>query len=204
MQGKIDSSFVTQQRDMFTSGIAAEIGMNAYGIWTAIKFHADYETGRAWPGMRRLGELTGLGKSTVDRCIDVLEKAKLLRVSKRTKGRGQEYIARERLAVRLGERVLCTIVIDYVPNMLRDRLNRVEQSLKTGEADPEALAHCEIIPGEGFTWDASAGVLRAAIPAKEIPASTPVNDEYHQRIGQAILEKLAPATVSKRHKKQFS
>lgn len=195
MQGKIDSSFVTQQRDMFSSGIAAEIGMNAFGVWTAIKFHADYETGKAWPGMRRLGELTGLSKSTVDRCIHTLEKARLLRVAKRAKGRGLEYIARERLAVRLGNRILCTIVVDYVPNKIRERLNRLEQALSTGENDPEAFAQVEIIPGDGFTWDASAGVLRGEIPAREIPAGQNQSDEYHQKLGMAMLERMMPAAA---------
>ena len=202
MQGKIDSSFVTQQRDMFTSGVAAEIGMNAYGVWTAIKFHADYETGKSWPGMRRLGELTGLSKSTVDRCIDVLEKAHLLRVARKEKGRGLEYVARERLAVRIGERVLCTIVIDYVPNKLRERLNRIEQALTTGEGDTEAFAQVEIIPGPGFQWDAIAGVLRSEIPAHEVPVSRgDENDEYHRKIGEAMLARMAPAATKKLSKK---
>lgn len=195
MIGKIDSSFVTQQSDMFTSGIAAEIGMNAFGVWTAIKFHADYASGKAWPGMRRLGELTGLSKSTVDRCIDTLEKAKMLRVSKRKNGRGFEYVARERLAVRLGARILCTVVIDYVPNMLRERINRLEQSLATGEHDAEIFAQVEIIPGPGFIWDNSARVLRAEIPASEIPPSVNDSDEYHRKIGAAMLERMAPAAA---------
>jgi DNA-binding transcriptional ArsR family regulator len=197
MDGKIDSSFVTQQRDMFTSGVAAEIGMNAYGVWTAIKFHADYETGKSWPGMRRLGELTGLSKSTVDRCIDVLEKAHLLRVAKREKGRGLEYVARERLAVRVGSRILCTIVIDYVPNKMRERLNRIEEALATGEKDIEAFAQVEIIPGDGFKWDAQAGVLRAEIPAKDIPPSANTDDEYHRKVGEAMLARMAPAASKK-------
>ena len=197
MQGKIDSSFITQQRDMFTSGVAAEIGMNAYGVWTAIKYHADYETGKSWPGMRRLGELTGLSKSTVDRCIDVLEKAHLLRVARREKGRGLEYVARERLAVRVGSRVLCTIVIDYVPNKMRERLNRIEEALAAGENDIEAFAQVEIIPGAGFKWDSNAGVLRAEIPVTDIPAAANTEDEYHRKIGEAMLARMAPAASKK-------
>ena len=55
----IDSSFVTEQRDLFASGIVAEIGVNAYAVWSAIKYFADYNTGHAWPGMRKLGEKLG-------------------------------------------------------------------------------------------------------------------------------------------------
>jgi hypothetical protein len=37
MEGRIDASFQTVQRDLFTSGMAAQIGMNAFGVWLAIK-----------------------------------------------------------------------------------------------------------------------------------------------------------------------
>ena len=42
IEGHIDSSFTTEQRDLFASGIVAEIGVNAYAVWSAIKFFADY------------------------------------------------------------------------------------------------------------------------------------------------------------------
>jgi len=193
MQGRIDSSFTTEQRDLFASGLVAEIGVNAYAVWQAIKYYADFKTGEAFPGMRTLGQKLGLGKSTVDRAIDRLEASKLVRVSKgHTKRRGQTYIARERLRVTLGNTVLCTIIVDYVPNTLRQRLSRIEQALVTGEADPEAFAEVEIIPGEGFVWDEKAGVLRGRVAAKEIPPDRNDSDEYHRQLGQSILEKIAP------------
>ena len=79
--------------------------------------------------------------------------------------------------VRLGERVLCTIVLDYVPNHLRQRLNQIEQTLKSGETNPDLWADCEIIPGAGFAWDATAGVLRSAIHARDIPPSVVAPEE---------------------------
>lgn len=186
MQGKIDSSFQTEQRDLFASGIVAEIGVNAYAVWSAIKYHADFATGEAWPGMRRLGELVGLSKSTVDRAVDVLEKARMLRVLKAGgKRRGQTYIARERMAVRLGDRILCTIVVDYVPSRLRGQLDRIEAALTKG-GDPDAFADVEIIPGEGFAWDAPAGVLRGRIPARDLPAGERHDDAF-KKLGEAVL-----------------
>lgn len=41
MQGQVDTSFETLQRDIFASGMAATIGMNACGVWIAIKSQAD-------------------------------------------------------------------------------------------------------------------------------------------------------------------
>ena len=190
IEGHIDSSFTTEQRDLFASGLVAEIGVNAYAVWSAIKFYADYNTGHAWPGMRTLGEKLGLSAMTVKRAIDTLEKASMLRiVASSTRRKGQTYIAREKLAVRLGKRVLCTIVLDYVPGALRGKINRLEQALETGEDDPDAFADVEIIPGEGFEWDANSRTLRGRIAAREIPR-TPDPNDYHRKLGEAILGRM--------------
>ena len=190
--GRIDSSFTTEQRDLFASGMVAEIGVNAYAVWSAIKFFADYNTGHAWPGMRTLGEKLGLSKSSVSRAVEALQEARLLRVeAPSTRRRGQTYIARERIAVRIGERVLCTIVLDYVPASLRVQLTRIEQSVKTGEHDPDAFANVEIIPGEGFEWDPEARVLRGRLPARDIP-SAPSADDYHRQLGEQLLARMLP------------
>lgn len=192
IQGKIDSSFQTEQRDLFASGIVAEIGVNAYAVWSAIKYHADFETGEAWPGMRRLGELVGLSKSAVDRAVDALEKANMLRIVRsHAKRKGQTYIARERMAVRIGERVLCTIVIDYVPSKLRGRIKEVEAALMSAKAAPDAFADIDIIPGEGFAWDASTNILKGRMAASEMPRKEEDRDEHFKQLGDAFLKRVA-------------
>lgn len=190
MEGQIDSSFTTEQRDLFASGMVAEIGVNAYAVWSAIKYYADYNTGHAWPGMRTLGEKLGISKDTVSRAVESLERAKLVRVVKgHSKRRGQTYIARERMTVRLGSVVLCTIIFDYVPNSLRGKIKRIEESLKTGENDAEAFSEVEIIPGEGFLWDDKTKSLRGAVKASEIPSASHGDDSF-RRIGDAILQRV--------------
>lgn len=190
IEGHIDSSFTTEQRDLFASGIVAEIGVNAYAVWSAIKYYADYNTGHAWPGMRKIGEKLGLSAMTVKRAIDQLETAKMVRiVAESTKRKGQTYIARERMCIRLGKRVLCTIVIDYVPGSLRGKINRLESALATGKDDAEAFAEVEIIPGDGFEWDEQSKSLKGHVAAQEIPRS-PDPEDYHRKIGEAILGRL--------------
>ncbi len=197
MLGKVDSSFQTEQRDLFASGIVAEIGVNAYAVWSAIKYHADFNTGHAWPGMRRLGDVVGLSKSAVDRAVDVLEKAHMLRVVKSAnKRRGQTYIARERISVRLGDLVVCIVVIDYVPAQVRNKINRIEKALEVGEHDPDAFAEVEIIPGDGFAWDAASKRLRAKVPVRDIPVAVPWDDPAKQ-IGDVLLKRIAPRLTKK-------
>lgn len=180
IQGNVDTSFQTMQRDLFNSGMAAHIGMNAFGVWLAIKNHADYNTGECWPGMRRLAHLTGLAVGSVQKATKTLVEAKLLRIEQ-GKRRVNTYLARERMDIRIGTRVLCTIVMDYVPKNLKQRLEELEKSIKTGTGEGELWAHVEIIPGQGFEWDTKAKILRAKIHPGELPnLATEATDEQMQ------------------------
>jgi DNA-binding MarR family transcriptional regulator len=190
IQGKIDSSFTTEQRDLFASGIVAEIGVNAYAVWHAIKFYADFSTGEAFPGMRAIGTKLGLSQPTVLRAIESLKTARMVRVIKtHNKRRGQTYIARERMSVTVASTVLCTIVIDYVPERMRGQVKRLTDAIKTG-GDPEAFAEVEIIPGDGFVWDEASKTLRGRIEAGKLPKADHSADEYHKAIGEAILGRI--------------
>lgn len=95
------------------------------------------------------------------------------------------YVARERLDVSLGQRVLCTVVVDYVPASMRDRLAAVRNAIEGG--DPAGLVDVDIIPGEGFVWDEKARVLRAKMPARDVPATpTPPLGELGERINRRV------------------
>lgn len=171
MKGEIDTSFVTNQRDLFTSGMAAQIGMNAFGVWLAIKSHSDFNTGECWPGMRRISDLTSLSLGAVQKSVQILLDAKLLRILEEGRGkRSAKYIPRERLDVRIGSTVLCTIVIDYVPARLRERLAKIEKAVLEGVDDPEVFAQVDIIPGKGFVWDPASNALKGNFSARDLPA----------------------------------
>ena len=137
LKGEIDTTYQTQQRDMFTSGLAASIGVNAFAVWHAIKSHANYETGKCWPGIRRLMELTGIASASVQGAIKSLEQAHLLRVSRLSKK--NIYVARERMDVRVGKRIICTIAVDYIPNTMRERLAKLKEAALTGDLDSAAV-----------------------------------------------------------------
>ena len=197
MRGQIDSSFITDQRDLFASGIVAEIGVNAYAVWHGIKCYADFNTGQSFPGMRTLGLKLGISKDTVQRAIESLVKAHMVRVVKpHTKRRGQTYIARERMSVKVGAVVLCTIVIDYVPEQLRGQVKRLTDAIASGKDDPEAFAEVEIIPGDGFVWDEASKTLRGRLNASELPKPDPHTDEFRQ-IGDAILSRVLSISKKK-------
>jgi hypothetical protein len=194
MQGQINTTFGTYQADLFESGLVAEIGTSAFVVWCAIKTHSDFNSGLSWPGIRRLMKLTGLASATVQKALSGLEDAHLLR--SKVKGQRRYYVARERLDVKIGDCTLCTIVVDYLPKTLHERLKKIKAALQIGEVNPVAFADVEIIPGAGFTWDSKAGVLRAAIPVSEISRlPDPLSDEELSPL--ALRAKQIPRRKSK-------
>ncbi len=195
--GTIDSTFTTSQRDLFISGFVAEIGANAFAVWHAIKVYADFNTGTAFPGMRRLGMDVGMSAATVKRAVDVLQEHKMLRIVKNhSQKKGQTYIARERLSIRFGEMLICTIVIDYVPAKLKDKLKNIKEALKFGKTSAELFAHVEIIPATGFVYDQSTGTFKNEIAIEKLPtAPAPLQKKTEKTFG-AILNALNKSGVS--------
>jgi hypothetical protein len=113
----------------------------------------------------------------------------MLRVlAKGNRSRGNTYIARERIDIRLGDRVICTIAIDYVPLSIRKDLEAIETAV-SGKTNPAAFAKCDIFPGEGFVWNPETGVLTADIPAAEVPVQELMS--YQQpALGSDVLLKV--------------
>ena len=53
--------------------------------------------------------------------------------------------------------------------------------------DPAGLVDVDIIPGEGFIWDEKARVLRAKMPARDVPATpAPPLGELGERINRRV------------------
>ena len=176
MQGQINTNYGTYQTDLFQSGLVAEIGSSSFVVWCAIKNHSDFRNGRSWPSIRRLMKMTGLASATVQRAITGLENNRLLRST--VKGQRRYYIARERLDLKFGDQTLCTIVVDYVPNTLREQLTKIKAVLETGEKNPTAFVNVEIIPGMGLVWDSKLALLRAVVPINDTPhIADPLSDE---------------------------
>jgi DNA-binding transcriptional regulator YhcF (GntR family) len=167
--------------------MAAHIGMNAFGVWLAIKNHADYNTGECWPGMRRLAHLTGLAVGSVQKATKTLVEANLLRIEQE-KRKVNTYVARERMDIKLGNKVLCTIVLDYVPRNLKQRLDEIEQNIKNGKGDEEIWSQVEIIPGADFEWDAKAKLLRAKIHPSELPPT--IKEATEDQLQSAIVKRI--------------
>ena len=193
LKGEIDTTYQTQQRDMFTSGLAASIGVNAFAVWHAIKSHANYQTGKSWPGIRRLMELTGIASASVQAAIKSLEQAHLLRVTRL--GKKNIYVARERMDVRVGKRVICTIVVDYIPISMRERLAKLKDAALSGDMDSEDIwADVDVLPGPGLVYDKDSGMFKGRMRADEVPLAALGGNKDAVAMERGMLRKLANET----------
>lgn len=195
LSGRINTSFATYQADLFESGLVAMIGANSFAVWSAIKAHADYGTGVSWPSIRRLMALTGLSSATVQKCLRTLEESRLLRSEVR--GKSRYYLARERLDISLGTKVVATIVVDYVPSKIRGQIQAVRDALESGQ-DSEAFAAVEIIPGQGFVWDEAAKVLRGTVHARDLPPGEDEGAPSLGDIGKVIQQRASIKQLPKK------
>lgn len=185
IHGDIDTTFITAQRDMFTSGLMAEIGPSAFATWHAIKWHADFTTGESYPGIRRLAKLTGLSTPTVQTTLKTLVANHLLRIRKR--GQKNVYLARERLDVKVGARVVAIVVVDYVPAEMRERLEMLKKAGDGNFDGKDVWAEVELLPGPGLTLDAKTGTFKTKMRADEVPtdaAAKPTAKEVRATLKQ--------------------
>ncbi|RQQ02585.1 DNA-binding protein [Burkholderia stagnalis] len=187
MQGRIDTTFITVQQDLYRSGLARKLGSDALNVLNAIKSHADFNTGRGRPGVRRLMEVTGLASATVQKALARLEAANLLKKVGKFR-QANIYVARERFDV-VSEKGTCSIVVDYVPKSLSKWLARIKAALETGEYDPDAFARAEVIPSAGLAWDSKTGELRAAVRVAVTPqAAGPPSDKPLSPLAARVAE----------------
>ena len=71
--------------------------------------------------------------------------------------------------VRIGDRVICTVVVDFVPATMRDKLAKLKGAAAGEIASADVWAEVELIPGPGLKLDASSGTFKATMRADEIP-----------------------------------
>ena len=129
--------------------------------------------------------LDGCCTPWMQRCVRSLEDARLLRTAPR--GRGRSYIARERLDVRIGDAVVASVLVDYVPARVRENLIGIEQALDGGKGfSDEAFAEVEIVPGPGFTWDPESRSLKGRVPSALLVPAAPAS-----RMPQQLKDLLA-------------
>ena len=95
--------------------------------------------------------------------------------------------------VRVGNRVLCTIVIDYVPVQMRERLEKLKKAVAGGDfVDDDVWLNVDILPGPGLTFDPETKTLRGLMRADELPGGAPVKSVSEAKKTRSLLAGRLP------------
>ena len=102
-------------------------------------------------------KITGLSTDPVQASIKKLVAHHLLRVKKR--GQKNLYVARERMDVRVGGQVICSVAVDFVPSTMRERLAKLKGATSGEMQSADVWAEVELIPGKGLRLDELSGTF---------------------------------------------
>ena len=117
-------------------------------------------------------------------------------VESHPKKKGQTYIARERLSIRLGDILIYTIVVDYIPAKIKGKLKNIKEALKVGESSGDLFAQVEIIPASGFLFDQTTAAFKGAIAVENLPAQRKTKQKIEKPSLRDFLEDLNSISVS--------
>lgn len=168
-------------RTMFTNGDIRTIGPYAFTIYCAIKAHASFHTGEAFPGVDKLVELTGISAAQVKRVLTVLETAGYLSIEK--KGRKNYYTLREKVAIQDAHgRPAAVATWDYLPKSVQDAMADLRNVLVTGD-----FAGAKIVQIQHLTVNVNSGSgTQINVDMSKSDAAT--KDEIKQIIAQAVRQ----------------
>lgn len=131
------SSWFHVFRSMLDSRDIAKMGPYATTVYLAIKAHTNWETGKSWPGIELIMELTGISKVKVIQSLSVLVDFGYL--SKEKIGRQNVYRLREKVPVyetnNADMRPVAEASWDYLPSKVQEAVAELKKFTVTGNKD---------------------------------------------------------------------
>ncbi len=119
-------------RTMISSGDMARMGPHAFTVYCVIKAHANFSTGRAFPGIETIVEKSGISERQVKRELQTLEQFGY--ITKSRVGRHNEYTLREKVQITDGDgRPTAEATWDYLPASVRETVADLRNVLVTGD-----------------------------------------------------------------------
>lgn len=130
-----DTRFFMILNSLITSGEAAKLGANAILIYLILKVNADYSSGLARVGVRRLSELSGIKSyQTVSKALQTLLDHSLIMKAKEAKGTRTIYEVKDTVTFYDREGTEAgKAVVPYQPMHLKRHLQDVKDALRSGE-----------------------------------------------------------------------
>lgn len=128
------SSWFHVFRSMLDSGDISKMGPYATTVYLAIKAHTNWETGKAWPGIELIMELTGISRAQVMRSLGTL--ADFGYLTKEKAGKQNVYRLREKVPVYetndADKRPIAQASWDYLPSKVQEAVAELKKFTVTG------------------------------------------------------------------------
>jgi DNA-binding MarR family transcriptional regulator len=119
-------------RNMIDSGDAAKLGGTTFLVYAVIKAHANFGTGRAFPGIETIAEKAGISADQVTRCIKKLEEQGYL--LKEKSGRRNIYTLIEKVRMLDDDGCISAIAQwPYRPAGISEATTEIKHYINTGE-----------------------------------------------------------------------
>jgi 2-phospho-L-lactate guanylyltransferase (CobY/MobA/RfbA family) len=129
-------------KTMIDSGDAAKMGGTTFLVYSVIKAHTNYSTGRSFPAHETIAEKSGISVEQVKRCINKLIDMEY--VTKGKQGRSNVYTLREKVQVLDGAgRPSAVATWDYLPSTVKAAMADLKNVLMSGDLGGAKIVHIE-------------------------------------------------------------
>lgn len=129
-------------KSMIDNGDAAKMGGTTYLVYSVIKAHTNFSTGRAFPAHETIAEKAGISVEQVKRCIRKLIEMEY--IAKGKKGRQNIYTLREKVQMFDVEgRPTAEATWDYLPSMVKAAVADLKNVLMSGDLAGAKVVHIE-------------------------------------------------------------
>jgi DNA-binding MarR family transcriptional regulator len=171
---------------MIDNGDAAKMGGTAFLVYSVIKSHTNFSTGRSFPAHETIAEKSGISVDQVKRCINKLIEMEYITKGKR--GRQNVYTLREKVQVLDVEgRPTAEATWDYLPNMVKAAVADLKNVLMSGD-----LAGAKIVHIERLNIQINNGDHNVNVNEMKDRIASIVDPELKESM-QQLLERLNPA-----------
>lgn len=131
-------------RAMIESGDAAKMGGTTFLIYSVVKAHTNWSTGRSFPSIETIMEKAGASKRTVLGSLKTLEEMGYITREKR--GRKNAYTLREKVQIEDEQgRPTAVAMWDYLPSTVKAAQAELKNFVMTGEATDFKIIHVETL-----------------------------------------------------------
>jgi hypothetical protein len=129
---KAETTWFHVFRSMIEGGDVAKMGPSAFTVYTVIKAHTNFATGRAFPGIETIVEKSGISKRQVLRELQTLEEFGY--ITKEKTGRNNVYTLREKVGISDDHgRPVASATWDYLPAGVSGAVADLKNVLMTGD-----------------------------------------------------------------------